>query len=953
MKLRLSIIPKLTLVFVLFAATLVASFGVMVYVNVRSALQNATVSGLLSTALEKQTAMNAWVEERQINVAALAAMPHLIDEAATLVSAEPGSEEARRARDHLVTDFMPYVQPQGVFLEILALDPVTGKVLVSTDPAEEGKFKENLPFFSNGRNGLYVQNVYYSIALQRPAMTASAPIRTDDGRLLAVLAARIDLEEMNAIISRHTGLHHSDEAFLVNTSNLFVTQPRLIEDPAVLQRGVHTEAVNRCLERSSGVTSAPDYRGVSALIVYRWLPERELCLIVKIDQAEALAPANALGGTILAVSGLILIIASALAYWLARGITRPIRALQEGVARFGQGEFDTRLPETSSDELGQLAREFNRMTASLAEKDEQLRNHAVQLEQMVEERTASLREKEHILSEAQRIAHIGSWQADLGTGKVDWSNEMYRIYDVSPQTFVPAQDSLITLIHPEDREMMGGWITAAIQGEKRGAVEVRVVIRDGSVRIIRGDGEILFDEAGKPIRALGTAQDITERKRAEIAEREQRILAESLRDTALIFNSSMDFEGLLDRILENIERVIPYQTANVTIVENGVTHIARQRNLWTLNMEEQPQDYAMPLDRLQTFKEMAKSLQPLVIPDTANDPRWSSVPGHDWIRSYVGVPIYTGDRILGFLNVGHEMPGFYTAQHPDRLQTFSNQAAIALENARLYEQAQSELKERKLAESEIRRLNFKLEQRVADRTADLEAANKELEAFSYSVSHDLRAPLRAIDGFSRILLEKHTKSLDPEGIRYFDLVRDNARYMGQLVDDLLAFSRLGRQALTKEKVSPLAIVSRILEELRAEYDGRQVKFKIGELRECQADPLLLKQVFVNLLSNALKFTRTREAASIEVGCEKVNGETVYFVKDNGAGFDMRYVDKLFGVFQRLHRADEYEGTGVGLAIVQRIVHRHGGRVWAEAEIDKGAAFSFTMARSKYDERKYS
>ncbi len=233
--------------------------------------------------------------------------------------------------------------------------------------------------------------------------------------------------------------------------------------------------------------------------------------------------------------------------------------------------------------------------------------------------------------------------------------------------------------------------------------------------------------------------------------------------------------------------------------------------------------------------------------------------------------------------------------------------------------------------------------RLEAQVVELKAVNDELEAFSYSVSHDLRAPLRAMDGISRILFEEHASQMPNEAQHYLHMVRDNAQQMDQLVNDLLRFSRLGRQPLTRETVRPADLVRQVLGDLHREQEGRNVKITIEEdLPACQADPAMLKQVFVNLISNALKFTRHRELALITIGCRSDDSKNTYFVKDNGAGFEMRYANKLFGVFQRLHRAEDYEGTGVGLAIVQRIIHRHGGKVWAEAEVNNGATFYFTL-----------
>ena len=250
---------------------------------------------------------------------------------------------------------------------------------------------------------------------------------------------------------------------------------------------------------------------------------------------------------------------------------------------------------------------------------------------------------------------------------------------------------------------------------------------------------------------------------------------------------------------------------------------------------------------------------------------------------------------------------------------------------------------RRKAEQAVQQLNAELEQRVTERTAQLETANKELEAFSYSVSHDLRAPLRAVDGFSQAVLEDFGPQLPEKGQDYLQTIRAGAQKMGALIDDLLAFSRLSRAPLKKHAVNTGALVRSVLADLKAQQEGRKIELRIGELSACTGDPSLLRQVWINLLSNAFKYTQKRDAAVVEIGCEVKAEGSIFFVRDNGAGFDMRYADKLFGVFQRLHRAEDYKGTGVGLAIVQRIIHRHGGRVWADAAVDCGATFHFTLA----------
>lgn len=253
-----------------------------------------------------------------------------------------------------------------------------------------------------------------------------------------------------------------------------------------------------------------------------------------------------------------------------------------------------------------------------------------------------------------------------------------------------------------------------------------------------------------------------------------------------------------------------------------------------------------------------------------------------------------------------------------------------------------DITESRAAADALAQVNADLERRVADRTVELQAANSELESFSYSVSHDLRAPLRAMDGFAQAVVEDFSPQLPAEAQRKLQVIRESAQQMGRLIDDLLAFSRLGRHPLDRQRVEVGPLVRDCLNSLADECRSRKVRLEVGDLPACEGDRALLRQVWLNLLSNALKYTRRCDEAIVQLGARTEGSETVYFVRDNGCGFDMRYAGKLFGVFQRLHRADDYEGTGVGLAIVQRIVHRHGGRVWAEAAVGRGATFQFTL-----------
>jgi PAS domain S-box-containing protein len=456
----------------------------------------------------------------------------------------------------------------------------------------------------------------------------------------------------------------------------------------------------------------------------------------------------------------------------------------------------------------------------------------------------------------------------------------------------------------------------------------------GKTTAVLYNATVYKNERGGIQGVFAAARDITERKWVEERQR-------FLNEASGILASSLDYETTLTTIANLVvSRIADW--CSVYLVGNkgelrqvALTHNDPEKIKWAKEFQSR---YASLPNQNAGVWQVIQSGQATLVPEIADEMLMTQIQDVELrqiirelgLSATMTVPLTVHGQTLGAITfVAAKLGRRYTLNDLELATDLAQRAAIAVDNARLYRDA--------------RRLNEELEQRVIERTAQLEAANTELEAFSYSVSHDLRAPLRAIDGFSRILIEDFAASLPPDLRRYLQIIRTNTLQMGQLIDDLLQFSRLNRQPLNKQAVKPMPVVRDALRTLESEQAAHRPRIIIGELPDCQADPALLKQVWINLLSNAIKYTRKQAAPQIEVGFKQVDGTPAYFVRDNGVGFDMQYADKLFGVFQRLHRSEDFEGTGVGLAIVQRIIERHGGRIWAEAAPDQGATFYFTLA----------
>ena len=457
-----------------------------------------------------------------------------------------------------------------------------------------------------------------------------------------------------------------------------------------------------------------------------------------------------------------------------------------------------------------------------------------------------------------------------------------RVTGYSPAEFVAQPDLLYRIIHPDDAHLMAGH-QSDIAARDEAGVDFRIVRRDGEVRWIGHGCRAVFGRDGKFMGRRANNRDITESKRIEHEIRQ-----------AVAYNRSL-IEASLDPL---VTIGADGRITDVNSATEAVTGYARDRLIGT-----EFSDYFSDPDKARAG--------------------YRQVFSEGKVRDYE-LEIRHQD--------GHLTPVLYNAA------LYRNDAGRPIGVFA----AARDISERKHAEEAVNRLNIELEQRVARRTAELEAANKELEDFSYSISHDLRTPLRAIAGFARILVDEHAATLDSEGRRLLDVVQVNTVRMGRLIDELLEFLRLGRRPMNFGPVDVAQLVLEIFTELRASVPDRKLQLVLKNPPPLWGDRTMIRRLLTNLLSNAVKFTQPRPQAVIEVGGGVEGDQVTYYVKDNGVGFDMQYVDKLFQVFERVHPVGQFEGSGTGLAMVRRIVGRHGGRVWAEGQVDVGATISFTL-----------
>ncbi len=482
----------------------------------------------------------------------------------------------------------------------------------------------------------------------------------------------------------------------------------------------------------------------------------------------------------------------------------------------------------------------------------------------------------------------------------------------------------------------------------------------GEAELLTNSGEIrwysvsmgpIYQPDGAISSAMAVIRDIQNRKDVEAELRQSREMLrartrqlETLQEISHKISALNDMQSTLRRVLEEIRDVLPLDGFVVALYdyETNLLSFPLIYDGWEIY-----QDAPKPLFPESVFAEAILTCKPHILNRTEEQLKSRLASNQEGMgtkkpsASILTAPMAVHNQVIGAISAHSYSSNAYTSENISVLSGVANQVAIAIENARLYTALQKELAERKRAEAEARELNIGLESRVRQRTAELEAVNSELASFTYTVSHDLRAPLRGIHGLAHIIIEEFEKDLPAESIAHIERIQANARQMGQLIDELLAFTHLGRQPLRKTSLDMAALTHAAIGEVM-KNETRKIDFFIQPLPDAYGDITLIHQALTNMLSNAIKFTRKKENPQVEIGSLQQNSETAYFIRDNGAGFDMAYVGKLFGVFERLHRQDEFEGIGVGLAIVKRILEKHGGRVWAEGIVNEGATFFFTL-----------
>ncbi len=875
----MTLTTRLMALFVLLTTIPLVIVGYLAYDNGRRTIEQETLNRLTSTTIFKQNEFERWVEGNERSLRGLASRPLIREYAAVLAAQDPAGPEYLAAYASLIEDHLsPNLEEAGGFRDLSILRGDDGFVLISTHEAHEGKYRESEPYFVEGKSRTYVENVSYSLSHGEAVIYVGTPIQDREGdpstgsgqALIAVLTGHVDLAEVSGIMGQRSGLSQTEDTYLVNKFNFFVTEPRFGEGYA-LEKALHTDGVEACLGHNEGIGFYDDYRGVSVIGAYRWIPERELCILTEVDQAEAFAPIVALRNTVVVIGLAVTLGAVLLGGFFARTITRPIHQLVRGAGEIGRGNLDYQIGVRGRDEIGQLATAFNEMAADLRHS----LGETAHGQRMVLALSQAAQAVQRARTPDEVYQTVGDEVVNLGYHTIIFSLTADRMHlTISHLTFEPG------LL--QAAEKLAGVTAEAYRQE---------IVPGSSYEKVITTGQAIFSDQPRESMA-----ELLPRLARPLAGQ----IAAHLRVEQSIYaplTSGDEVTGLL-------------WVTGAGLTEADVPAVTAFANQAAIALEN-ARLYGEARAQAEELRKHRDHLEELV------DERAAEIK-----RTNEELIIEVSER----KRVGEELRG--TLEELGASQTATlNMMLDAEEARRLAEQANAELiievSERKRAQ------------------ADLERSNRELEQFAYVASHDLQEPLRMVSSYTQLLASRYKDQLDADANDFINFAVDGATRMQRLINELLTFSRVSTRGNPFEKTYCEVVIDQALDNLRLTIEDSGAVITNDPLPTVMADGVQLGQLFQNLIGNAIKF-RSDEPLRVHVGVERKGDEWVFSVRDNGIGIDPRYHERIFVIFQRLHRKEEYPGTGIGLAICKRIVERHSGRIWLESEPGEGSTFYFTI-----------
>jgi len=1020
-----SLTARLLVLFLLLAIVPLVAIGLLAYGSGRQSIAGSVEAHLESVAILKEQEMENWVKHLEHTITWGAASPQTTDDAATLAAHAVGEPEHQVAHDSLVAEFRR-LAALGHISPVLFLDSASGQIIASSDTSWEGRFRETELWFTRGRTGTYVSDIFHSLALGRPTMVIAAPVTDSDGQLLGVVAGHVDLEGLSEIMLERSGLGETGETYLVNSGNLLLTDLRS-EPGAAFKKWMFTEGASRALEGESGVGLYLDYREEPVIGAYRWLEDRDMALLAEIDQAEAFAPVVTLRNTVFGIGLVVALAVALLGLLVARTITRPVRQLVVGVEEIGRGNLDYQIEIRGGDEIGQLAGAFNDMAVDLRESlgeaahsqrlvlalseaaqavqrartpeeiyqtlgDEvsKLGYHAL-LFKLTDDRShlilSHLTFDSGLLRAAEKLAGIsakdfrppleseGLHYQVISGGKTMFVESMSeRMAESVPRLARPLAKRVATLLDIDQ----GIYAPLTSEGEAEGLLvvtgadlseaDVPAITAFANQAAIALENTRLYQEIERHAQTL--EQRVAERTSelddarvaalnmmadAEQARRETERANEELRreieerkrvEEALHQNvRELDVRNRIIRVFLTVPDEEMYTHVLALILEamesqygvfgfldevGGLVVPTMTRTIW---------DKCQIPDKRSVFprETWGDGSWPTAIRQKRticlNERSTRTPEGHIEIARHISLPVIHQGEVVGLIQVANKESD-YTHEDVALLETIGSVIAPVLD-ARLKRERQEAARQR-------------AEESLARRTQELERSNRELEQFAYVASHDLQEPLRMVSSYTQLIARRYRGQLDADADEFIAFAVDGANHMQQLINDLLAYSRVSTRGQPFAATDCHAVLGQVRANLSAAIQESGALVTNDELPTVMADEAQLVQLFQNLIGNAIKFHTPGEPPRVHISAKKTSEvfETsevwTFAVRDNGIGIDPQYHERIFVIFQRLHAREEYPGTGIGLAICQRIVERHDGRMWVESELGESATFYFTL-----------